>query len=1112
MCFSTARLRKARSANLTVKVLGCLILCGMVVFYASHLFKSSLDSGRDDHELGDTSTEGPIDLSEITLQVGSGAASIVNSIITLESARDAKCHSTACRLEDYLYGTPLDKAARNARWEFQRELARSVWTQASQEAAGQGREELTKDQLQPCIAKFLQTSHSENGQISVTFCSEKPITISQVRFDQFASIAYSLRAIQSVQLDASTGNGPDLITLSGDGLEALKKTIDTVTVCALLVADERARQANERKVSLVNMREAWRSLIRESVIQPVVESVTRQSLSKAEIRRKAMALLKVTIEGKLAAYRAYNDVSEGMATTLMRKNTERFYAKYPPPNPTHQRQALDNYRNTLIRVMNDFALELLSKADQHAQQIGHRFVRAEDAEWAVDQLMAPEVDDIEDVHFFTNLSNQGENIMLESYDCDSYRDFGMHWMILKTTLDELPATTLLPDSFAVEIVVEAISQYGVLLLRVAGQHAHEKLTAKFLQPIDVHQAREKIRNLSKRHREAPPQVSTTVGIVSSSQLPEVTERKKTYFTDNTEDSGVNYKHRSSHWLSNFRHQHPDSPPTFSGGGIAAEDINADGHMDLLLVGGTGNRLFFGTDQGNFRDVTQTAGITFLRPDGKHAEARKPILADFDNDGRTDILITCAADNHLIYRNLDGLHFQDVSKTARLGGAGLIGGPATVFDYDNDGLLDIYICYFGDYIAGKGPLNGHDSNNALPNKLFRNEGDFHFRDVSAGSGADDQGWSQAVSHTDFDRDGKQDIVIANDFGSNALLRNLGDGKFQNVSKELGVTKFYHSMNVGISDLNDDGYPDVYFSNITTYVKDNKYVMPNENTQMKFDNRAMAAMLWKEANMLYLSQPGEDGLQSYQPSDAIERGPTHTGWAWDAEFLDFDNDGDDDLYCVNGNNDYNIFGHIVPGSELLDVESGDVVGEKGRYYFFNHTHQSNVFFINEGGQLKNRSLASGADFVANSRSTAYIDMDHDGDLDIVVNNFHAPATVLKNNSQELNNNWVKIRLIGDPKKNTNRDAIGARLIASRPGVKQRVMREIQGGSGYLSMDPKQQHIGLGKSTTVDIEIIWPNGDRQEVSNLPCNQVHTIEQTSSVLADDAPSSNQVVRGRAN
>ena len=1088
------------------------MLCGLIVFIVSQNFKSATDSAPDDQRLAEAGTEGLVDPSEITLKVGSGAASIVNSIITLESARDAKCHSTACRLEDYLYGTPLDKEARNVRWEFQRELARSIWTQASQEAARQGRKELTKGQLQPIIAEFLQTSHSENGQISVTLGSGEPITISQVRFDQFASIAYSLRAIQTVQLDASTGNGPDLITLSGDGLESLKKTIDTVTICALLVADKRARQANERKVSLANMREAWRSLIGESVIQPVVESETRQSLSKAEVRRKAMALLKVTIEGKLAAYRAYNDVSEGMATTLMRKNTERFYAKYPPPNPTHQRQALNNYRDTLKRVMNDFSLDLLSKADQHAQQAGHRFVRAEDAEWAVNQLMAPEVDDIEDVHFFTNLTYEGENIMLESYDCDSYRDFGMHWMILDKTLDKLPTTALLPDSFAVEIVVEAISQYGVLLLRVAGQHAHEKLAAKFLQPIDVLQARGRIRDLSKRHREAPLLESTAAGIVSSSLLPDATEHKKTYFTDETSESGIDYKHRSSYWLSNFRRQHPDSPPTFSGGGIAAEDVNADGYMDLLLVGGTGNRLFLGTGQGKFQDVTQTAGITFLRPDGKHAEARKPILADFDNDGRTDILITCAADDHLIYRNLDGLHFQDVSETAQLGGAGLIGGPATVFDYDNDGLLDIYICYFGDYIAGKGPLNGHDSNNALPNKLFHNEGNFRFRDVSSGSGADNQGWSQAVSHTDFDRDGKQDIVIANDFGSNAMLRNLGDGKFQNVSKELGVTKFYHSMNVGISDLNDDGYPDVYFSNITTYVKGNKYVMPNETTKMKFDNRAMAAMLWKEANMLYLSQLGEDGLQSYQPSDAVERGPTHTGWAWDAEFLDFDNDGDDDLYCVNGNNDYNIFGHIVPGSELLDVDSGNVVGEKGRYYFFNHSHQSNVFFVNESGQLKNRSLASGADFVANSRSTAYIDMDHDGDLDIVVNNFHAPATVLKNNSQELNNNWVKIRLVGDPKKNTNRDAIGARLIASRPGVKQRVMREIQGGAGYLSMDPKQQHIGLGKATAVDIEIIWPNGDRQEVTNLPCNQVHTIEQTSSFLTGDAPSSNQVVRGRAN
>jgi len=126
-----------------------------------------------------------------------------------------------------------------------------------------------------------------------------------------------------------------------------------------------------------------------------------------------------------------------------------------------------------------------------------------------------------------------------------------------------------------------------------------------------------------------------------------------------------------------------------------------------------------------------------------------------------------------------------------------------------------------------------------------------------------------------------------------------------------------------------------------------------------------------------------------------------------------------------------------------------------------------------------------------------MDGDGDLDIVVNNFHSPATVLRNNSEETGHNWIKIRLVGDPDKRTNRDAIGARLIATTAESENRVVREIQGGSGFLSMNPTQQHFGLGKATTVDMKIIWPNGDRQEVTNLRCNQVHTIQQSQAVLA---------------
>ncbi len=1076
---------------------------GLVVVILVSQYQSALQSQRT--SVSGSRSNGGIGApgtSVASTFVDSGAISIVNSIIKLESTSDAKCHSTACRLEDFMYGTPLSDDARNMRWEFQRKLVGSIWSRASQDAARQGQQEVTGEQLQPHIDEVVTVTRShhgnqtddgsplDSGQITVLLGGQKPITIPQVRFRQFSSIAYSLRVILSVQQDVLIGVGPELLQLSNDGLESLKQTLDTITICALLIADEEARRANEAQISGATMQGAWRSLLAEASIEQVGKTPPRP-IAKDAAHQQSMGVLKAAIDGKLAAYRAYNSVSEDDAEDLMWMNTRRFYARYPVPN---EQPALSHYRQALVPVMNGFALELLAVADRHAQEAGHRFIRAADAQRAVEEMMAPKVDDIEDVHFFTRLAGEGGNIMLESYDCDSYRDFGMHWMVLGAAFDELPPSSVLPDSFAVEIIVEAISQYGVLLLRVAGEHAREKLTAEYLQPVDVYHARDKISELARRHREAPPLATASGGIVSSTSGNSM-EREHRYFTDTTAASGAAYTHRSSRWLNEFRHKEEASYPTFNGGGVAAGDIDDDGHMDLLLVGGDKNSLFMGHGNGKFQEITETAGISFQRSDGTHVEALQPILADFDNDGQTDILITCAGDNHLIYRNLNGRRFQDVSDLAGLGGEGLVGGPATVFDFDGDGLLDIYIGYFGNYLKGAIPNWGHDNYNALPNKLFRNEGDFRFHDVSAGSGVDDEGWTQAVSHTDFDRDGRQDIVVANDFGQNNFFRNLGDGKFENVSKKLGLNKYYHSMNVGICDLNDDDYPDVYISNIATLVKDNKYVMPNEETLLQLNSKAMAAMLVKEANMFYMSQANEDGLQHYQPSDDVDRGPTSTGWAWDAEFLDFDNDGDDDLYCVNGNNDYNFWDKLEAKQKTAGALPGRSDAEKVSYY--SHSRESNVFFVNEDGKLKNHSLRSGADFIGNSRSTAYLDMDGDGDLDIVVNNFHSPATVLRNNSEETGHNWIKIRLVGDPDKRTNRDAIGARLIATTAESGNRVVREIQGGSGFLSMNPTQQHFGLGKATTVDMKIIWPNGDRQEVTNLRCNQVHTIQQSQAVLA---------------
>ena len=302
----------------------------------------------------------------------------------------------------------------------------------------------------------------------------------------------------------------------------------------------------------------------------------------------------------------------------------------------------------------------------------------------------------------------------------------------------------------------------------------------------------------------------------------------------------------------------------------------------------------------------------------------------------------------------------------------------------------------------------------------------------------------------------------------------------------MTKAYHSMNVGISDLNDDGHPDIYISNLATLVKDNKYVFPDVNTPLDLDLRALAGMLIKESDVLYMSRVEQGRLSGYEPSKNVERGSTSTGWAWDAEFFDFDHDGDDDLYLVNGTNDYNAFSMVY--------NRRDEGGETDQL-LLSHGRESNVFFLNQDGKLKNVSERSGADFVGNSRSTAYLDFDADGDLDIAINDFHAPAKILRNNAEKRDLNWLKLRLIGDPGRGSNRDAIGARiLVTTDSGL--RVHREVQGGSGYMSMNPKQQHFGLGRAESAQVHITWPNGEEQRLDDVPANRAHSVRQGVGLL----------------
>jgi hypothetical protein len=257
-------------------------------------------------------------------------------------------------------------------------------------------------------------------------------------------------------------------------------------------------------------------------------------------------------------------------------------------------------------------------------------------------------------------------------------------------------------------------------------------------------------------------------------------------------------------------------------------------------------------------------------------------------------------------------------------------------------------------------------------------------------------------------------------------------------------------------------------------------------MRFDPDKLANLRVVEANDLFLSGQTSDGEASYTLSDRVGRGYSSTGWSWDADFFDADNDGDDDLYVLNGMNEFAVYSSENPYyTDPLDNERRNV-------YIPVQAKESNVFFVNEGGRLQNASEGSGLDLLGNSRSAAYLDFDRDGDLDVVVNNYHGPAVFYRNDADRLGNNWLALTLIGDVSKGSPLDAIGARVIFTTLNGT-RLWREVHGTIGYMSVHPKELHVGLGSETAVSAEIRWPNGEITRIDRLEANRRYRVDQAS-------------------
>jgi hypothetical protein len=537
------------------------------------------------------------------------------------------------------------------------------------------------------------------------------------------------------------------------------------------------------------------------------------------------------------------------------------------------------------------------------------------------------------------------------------------------------------------------------------------------------------------------------------------------FHDVTEAAGIDFVHHRPSFDSKIAHIEPSVGGV--GAGVSVTDFDGDGWVDLYFTNsrfGQDNALYRNKGDGTFEEVGAAAGLAALNRPGEGVSMGS-VWGDYDNDGHEDVLVYRYG-YLALFRNVDGRRFEDV--TERMGLRKWVNSNGAVWlDYDRDGRLDLYVtAYFrGDIdlwhlTSTRIMENSFEfADNGGRNLLFHNTGS-GFEDVTEQMGVGSTHWTLAATAADFNEDGWSDLYLANDYGPEQVFLNQQGKGFKETTEGL-ESESKSGMAVALGDVYNRGHLDAFVTNIS----ERGYLFQNNN--------------------LRLNQMSSGGTFNNVAEGAV----TDAGWAWGAQFGDFNNDGTNELYVANG------FVSADPDESYWYAMS-KIAGANGRLFEDATTWpafgNASLSGYERSRVYLNRDLYGWEDVAArvgvadryDGRAVALADLSNRGALDVIVANQNQPA-VLYRTTPDPANHWIAVELVGT---RANRSAIGAEVVLEAGDLKER--RVVDGGMGFASQNDRRLHFGLGAHEWVDRLVIhWPSGETQVVSSPDVDRFHTI-----------------------